>query len=256
MCRVDQRIHAGRPFDANAAVSLSPCFERDVDDAARPLDARGADESRAGIEHRSHQHDRIRHHQHAAHVHAIDLQRVVAFARDAHRLLARDVVGEIAVEHLVDRRPAVAERRKKREQHVAALGELEPAVLEVVDAPQLVGGQVLLRRGGLAGDAAAAELVGVLRVAGQRDVPDAAYPLEATKRRGGAFDEAPRGRLLRRTPANATADQRHRRRPQQSRMRSLRRLSDLGRTALKVVALREVLRAELLHALDARASPS
>ena len=112
------------------------------------------------------------------------------------RLAAVDVVGNVAVEHLVHRRPAVAERREKREQHVAPLGELEPAVLEVVDAAQLVGRQVLLRRGGLAGDAAAAELVGVLRVAVQRDVPDRAYPLETAERHGGALDDGARGRFL------------------------------------------------------------
>ena len=127
-------------------------------------------------------------------MHAIDLQRIVAFARDAHRLLAGKVEGDIAVEHLVDRRPAVSERREKRKQHVAPLGELEPVVLEVVDAPQLVGGHVFLRRGGIAGDAASAELVGVLRVAGQRDVPDASYAFHATERLGGTFDERPRGR--------------------------------------------------------------
>ena len=137
-------------------------------------------------------------------MHAIDLQRVVAFARDAHGLLARDVVGEVAVEHLVDWRPAVAKGREKRKQHVPALGELEAVVLEVVDTPQLVGGEVFLRRGGLAGDAAAPELVGILRVPGQRDVPDAAYALQAAKYGGGAFNECPRaiGVLAHHRPAH------------------------------------------------------
>ena len=85
----------------------------------------------------------------------------------------------------------MAERRQEREQHVAPLDQLEAVVLEVVDAPQLVGGDVLFRRARLAGDAAAAELVRVLAVADQRDVPDRAELLRAAERGGGSVDHLP-----------------------------------------------------------------
>jgi hypothetical protein len=66
-------------------------------------------------------------------------------------------------------------------------------VLEVVDAPQLVGRHVLLRRGGIAGDAAPAELVGILRISSQRDVPDVPDTLEPAKGSRSALNERPAG---------------------------------------------------------------
>ena len=80
----------------------------------------------------------------------------------ALRAFAVDVEGDVAVEAVVVDREAVAERREEREHHVAPLAHLEAAVLKVVDAGQVVGRHVLLRRVRRSGDAAAAHLVRVL----------------------------------------------------------------------------------------------
>ncbi len=122
---------------------------------------------------------------------AVHLQRPVTFTSDAHRLTACCVVGDVAVQDLRDGGPSVAKRSQKREKHAPALDEMEPVVLEVIDAPQLVGGDVLLRRGRLAGDAAPAELVRVLTIADQRDVPDRTKFLSASERGDGSVDHLP-----------------------------------------------------------------
>ena len=62
------------------------------------------------------------------------------------------------------------------------------AVLEVVDASIVVGGDELLRRAGQRGDVAAAVLIGVLRVADQRDVAQGENAIGTTERDGCRVD--------------------------------------------------------------------
>jgi hypothetical protein len=52
------------------------------------------------------------------------------------------VISDVAVQHEVIEGEAVAERRKKREQHVAALELLKPFVLDVVNPAEIVGRDV------------------------------------------------------------------------------------------------------------------
>ena len=88
----------------------------------------------------------------------------------------------------------MTEGPEEREKHVPPLHQPEAAVLEVVDAPEVVGRNVFLRRVRIPGDAATAELIGVLAVADQRDVPDRLDPSGATDRgRGGGDQVASRG---------------------------------------------------------------
>ena len=129
----------------------------------------------------------------------------IADVTAAHRLSLRvDVVRDGAVEHLVLQREVVTAVVGERKKVIAALEMTHPSVLEVVDAAIVVGGDELLRRAGKGGDVAAAILIGVLRVADQRDVAQLEYSLGAAQRRGCRVDRVFRRRA--RHPAGASLD--------------------------------------------------
>jgi hypothetical protein len=123
---------------------------------------------------------------------------------------------DVPVEPVVGHGVVVAARGQEREQHDPALARLETPVLEVVDAGQVVGGDVLLRRAGQAGDPAAAQHVGVLAVAVGGDVADRPQLLDPAHRPGGGVDHIERvagggrrgrrsGRRRRRAPGEGRA---------------------------------------------------
>src|SRR5690349_2636627 len=80
----------------------------------------------------------------------------------------------------------------EREQEISALEHLETSVLEIEDAPQIVRRLIFLRRLRIGHDVAATELIRVVTVTDQRDVPDRAHSLESAQRFRGSLKRGAR----------------------------------------------------------------
>ena len=118
---------------------------------------------------------------HAPHVHAVQLVYIVLPAEYPVRATRSDVIGNVAVQDLVQQVKIVAAGNRKGKQVIAPLELLIAAMLQVKHAPQIVGGFVFERRFGIARDVAGAVHIGILAVADECDVAhrfDAIAPAE------------------------------------------------------------------------------
>ena len=147
-------------------------------------------ELRRRVERGAYRHRGVRVHPHPA------LARTVGTHSDAgahaHGPIGTHIVGDVAIEHLVELSEAVPTVYREREEVIAALRHAHAAVLEIVDTSQVVGSDKLHRRVWKPRDVPAPVLVGVLAVADEGQIPQRRYPLCSSERRRRRIDDLPR----------------------------------------------------------------